>query len=1851
MATLDELDKAYRRSETFRNEVRRRAQTVTPDDAITLSRGYVMNPNLDPEVLVSAQAGGAAEDTLALLGIEMSNNQVANGLVPNTNELSEEELAQRILEVAKPILDDKSLSEEAKDEALKARGLDRATVKQAEVANFFQDNGGIVREIEEAASDTIGFITNLVAQNPVTDFFQRKAEDIGAAKVIGGLQHEVIDPVFDTVRAVGRGAMTVAQSSPQIVENFARTVPSGFSTGGKFYGGPNTLERNIRQGGVVEGIGETLLNGFRASDAGAAVNQLVTTGDVDMGTGWYPGGTVTKDSSRFQREVRGEVLDRTGATKPWSAGLDMSNRMVQTKIIPRDSAAFDLVSGTIDGGFELMADPVGRGKRATRILPGLTDVGGRAMDKFGMYARLERAAREAGDAALAAKYRTSRYRSVGVSKRMLNATGDLDDYQASVRAALMDEAGMIDEGVKRSVIIPAFAKFLSTGRGRRLAERMVEADDVAEILRLHKFNIGPTAARELADATTFDEVIDVYARGMSPDADLANVVRRVPHIGIAPVDNMNGWIKSTLQPHTRFGNFIPSDGARLDANDPVAFLWRIDNLYRIFPTGILDETARGRYSGALRNQRLREAVEVLNNGTQQDVYRLYDEIAADFQDMFIKLGYDADRAKTLTTLRADRSRAGLWTMESIESGANVTSAPVANYFNQLFNGTADIIKPDEFKRIYRSMSKSKQFLRKNPYLSQYGSLMDKRATLVDDIATYEDDLAAAKAAGVQDDIDAAQQTLDVANAELENVTKQVRNMRVSDKSPNADVPVPLLTMLNGTTDILDYVFGSIWKPLALMRGAYITRVAPEEVARVLMGGTFSGGNFGMEYIGAVLNRGYTEDALGYGFEDASRVLDELTNDLSDVTDKLRIVTARQDNAKIAQLTAQKDELEAQLNDAQDAMLNAHGKYISEALIGRNRSKGTASITRDVQLQVQTGGWGRAEKANPGQKSNWVKGIVDRVSFLSKDPVASLLVRLPGPNVQVTVKGVTDTIAQHVAAGRLLSADDPVKVWLEYGEGRKYWDAIREAHADNGIALTLDGWLMKQRDDIARLAGGRYENGQFVDVDDDVLAAIGTGRFNGQDIQFIDKNTGLFRYNDEFKERIGEYHANPNAPEAILFEVSALSNPGRRNALEKATDAFFGGAYGLTSDKLSRSPTFRRMYWKQMEYLLPNMSPSQAERLLASARKAKVDDDLMARLGAAAAAADGKGTIAAADEIAKAGALRYTRDLLFDASKRGSAMDQMRLLLPFGDAWKEVYSTWARIMVDQRGMPAKHLLKGIAGAKDMTVLGPGDIYGEDQDGNIVAMPDGRREGLFWTNPSDGTLMATFPFSREISRTLSGGKIGGMALDFPVENLNIAGSVVPGVGPALAQAVNTAIPDDPQWDWLRQTVFPFGEPVDPASDTGKSNVLQEQFVPGWLRKMSALFPEEGMWGDFRNMLNDTSTDPSYLAAKNWVYKSLSASGDYGADASSQAQLRADAETVVNRMYALRGLAGFTGPAAPLSRFMLDSKEGNVIGALIAEQHRELEAKYLEAGQDPDQAVFDILQMYGPQVWMMVAPNTVSLLSGTAANHTWFDAYRRNKDAVDAYPAIGAYLLPDDGTYDRDVYVSQGRQGLRRPATQQEMYENAATTLMYAAYNNLARQIGPEETRTLEQRQVLAQFKKSLETYYGVSMRGGVAQERRDKQFANLEELVMDAEAGEEAALTLLEGATGEAVMTYMVAREEAQRMAVEELGLTDPDAWATTQAGLPLRASMRKLGEELAAQDPTFGRLYRSVLENEMEDASEDEAATVTTTGPRSFSTDPGSSAPSSGFTTDSGEGIPSSGLTTDPDTSNRFKRGN
>jgi hypothetical protein len=68
-------------------------------------------------------------------------------------------------------------------------------------------------------------------------------------------------------------------------------------------------------------------------------------------------------------------------------------------------------------------------------------------------------------------------------------------------------------------------------------------------------------------------------------------------------------------------------------------------------------------------------------------------------------------------------------------------------------------------------------------------------------------------------------------------------------------------------------------------------------------------------------------------------------------------------------------------------------------------------------------------------------------------------------------------------------------------------------------------------------------------------------------------------------------------------------------------------------------------------------------------------------------------------------------------------------------------------------------------------------------------------------------------------------------------------------------------------------------------------------------------------------------------------------------------------------------------------------------------------------------------------------------------------------------------------------------------------------------------------------------------------------------------------------------GESLRIYLGARERVEQMAIETLGSAN---WQQRKSAAAMRDFMRRIGERLSLQDPSFAKMYQYVFDGEMMD---------------------------------------------------------
>lgn len=1624
--------------------------------------------------------------------------------------------------------------------------------------------------IERMVSDGVGRDADRRRNDPQLDDKDNKAfyESVG-------------DNAMRALKAVSRSAFTVFDS---VTETAVGVLGAPFSPGAR---------QRIQEQGFFDGLGDYLSDIPQSTslwEVGSQISQKGLRG-VDIGSGFFVGGQVEEGQTQRQRDLVGTV-ERNGTSYAWTPGRGFATMLADTGIIQEDSWVWNVSSGLVDAVIAIGTDPtnlIGGVGWGDELVKGVKAVGSRRAAKYVELIQRADNAERYGDVVSAERLRRRAMNDIGadLTGPRIRTAGPTE---MAIRDQLMTEIGA-NSGNIRSVDSAQFLSFLTKRSGTRLVQRMMNETNADVIFDLHRGKIGPTAIRDLKNARTAEEVIGVYMRSfMEPAADLSNMVKAVPNLGLFRMSDMGMWVRNNINANTKLGRMMP-ESSILDLSKPQQYLQRLDQLLKVFPTGLVDNTSR--YSQDLRRELMNKAVDALASGDHTLVYSLNNEIANTFAKMFRAQGYTEDTVTKMTRWSEESNQYMAFAMNQIASGERPDKIPLL--VTQLLSSGAAVIDPAQLQKAIREGGKLRTMLRTTgtgkKYFNKVDELQNARTNL--------------------DQVKLNPASTDVA---IRNAEKEVTRLnRELDGMKTSEQGFALRTM-NGLTLAGDYAMSGLWKPFQLVRGAFIARVVGEETLRTINSGTFGGQGRTLDYFLAAKRGGrYTEDAAGRRFEVGQKRFLRKTDEFAEKDALMEDLTEALSDARRAGRTAEVDRLTTEisvLNDEIDFLIdevNNAMEYFHRATLANQPGAAFAALTKNPKKMLyQSGQAGNVRRTDPEQVGRWVEGMADRLLKFNADPVMRQLARGgPGPRTEFVVNGVRGNITDHVRAGRIANDTEAMAYWLMGGEGRQHLNKIANAYRAGDEAFDPENmadvvnWLDKLKTELRYVVGGQVDEatGNMVGFDVDLLEVIASGRFQGRRINQMVKADRTTRMDGGYLDHLRRFADQDQAPEWIEHLGDNIYGEQKEKIISQIAGWFFTQAYGQASDKLARSPVFRRVYWKQMAQMVDRLDPEEAGKLLAQAQKAKLQPKLLKDLETRISIAKGTAKISDLDDVAKGAALAATRDLLFDASQRGATFDQMRLIIPFGDAWKEVMSTWGRLFVQQRGANLYRTLRnaeGLMGA-DAGPFGPGDLYGYDQlTGEFTPGMDGERENFIYTDPIAKDKRIMVPWSRQLSQGIL--KMGGLenapgvGMGIPVRNMSIAGGILPGIGPVADRLVNTFVPDDPSYEWVRRALFPFGAPADPDTPAGQQGI-EEVLLPPWARKISAIVPRDfPVLGWMANMVLDKQNDPAYQSTLSQLYASIVTSGAYSSSFEDQQQAQADAERAADKILAFRGLLQGFAPGAPLATYFARTEEGDVMAALLVDQLKKLEEIFIEQGDSPDKALGLILDTYGPDVWLYSAPVSGAQYKGIEATEDYLAFYQRNRETIQQYGLIGGFLGPVGGEFSIEAYGALGREGVYQIGTPQERYEAAALQLGFLAYNRFRDSLPPEQYRNNMDKILLSRVRDSVEETFNIDLENPRRRSERERQINQAETLVRAADAGVEGPAKLVDNETGEALRTYLTARARIDELA-KGSGVIN---WQRAKDGIILRDGLRMIGRELSEQNPGFAKMYQFVFDREMLD---------------------------------------------------------
>ena len=604
------------------------------------------------------------------------------------------------------------------------------------------------------------------------------------------------------------------------------------------------------------------------------------------------------------------------------------------------------------------------------------------------------------------------------------------------------------------------------------------------------------------------------------------------------------------------------------------------------------------------------------------------------------------------------------------------------------------------------------------------------------------------------------------------------------------------------------------------------------------------------------------------------------------------------------------------------------------------------------------------------------------------------------------------------------------------------------------------------------------------------------------------------------------------------------------AMDSFVDFFFVGLYGKATQVLEKSPVFRQVYYREVLDNADLLSPSAAREIIdrAKVNAGELGVNLNRYLGgkkvlqkledvAKNTTSKATGTLEQLDDYAKAIALNETKQILYNATERSNFEDVMRIIVPFGAAWKEVFGTYAKAVIEDPTRLRK---------AQLIVTG-----GERVDMGIFGGTEG--QGFFYKDATTGEYSFNFPLSGAITQLLTGQTA---PLQAPLKRVSIGLGVVPSIGPMAQIAASAIIPDTPSADAISKILLPYGE---------KSSM---NIAPMWVSRLV-----EAVQGNTLNL--QTVYGNTYIE----TLRALSASGEYDlSDLDEQEKLYADARNKARWITGLRALGQFFGPTSPSPEFQIDTLQGDMYGTQLVKEFQKLQ------NENYDTAVKRFLEIYGNDAILYVSNKTESVAGGLEATDDFGDWERsEGKGLINKYRDVAGFMAPGGDDFSFEVWSRQIEKGLRRRLTDREIVELAQYRVAAAQYRELRDKLPPNPTD--EQKAWLRQWRKKLNKEYpGFPV---VAEFNPGEFPGKIEQL---GRLVQEPALA--DNDIAKATKMYLTARRNAIQQYVDAGG--SESGFKTAQATENLRAWLVGVAKALREEVPEFSRIYDRLLSAEVEE---------------------------------------------------------
>ena len=948
-----------------------------------------------------------------------------------------------------------------------------------------------------------------------------------------------------------------------------------------------------------------------------------------------------------------------------------------------------------------------------------------------------------------------------------------------------------------------------------------------------------------------------------------------------------------------------------------------------------------------------------------------------------------------------------------------------------------------------------------------------------------------------------------------------------------------LAPIRGLTNAGDFLIGNVWKKFVLVRPAYAIRNIMEEQTRV----------FGTGHI-SFFNRPGTAIAMWIGRENSSNPVRRLLSHFDPYKN-----TIGGQNLKLGKT---KDEFSGEV--IAHEMTEDYLKFIQNTF--------STSMERDAVKISQIARASEVEVGHP----KFFDAIANEIRML-RNTVAARAVIINEKNPQGAVDYLLRGKGKEEWLKFVNSKPEDVKNFLLSDEGLMMFLYTGKDEAGRLVSLAA------RIEEVAGNGGpasvgikSLIANGEFKSIAGDlkVPTAVDSAQNSIKNAREVAKGRKAIQdTNEEFAGSLKQYFEGQGDWKGLRFKVPEQLTLAEMNKKINWIDDFFNVVVKFEK-QTTMGPEWRQTYWDAIYDIAQGLDEAAVVKLAEVAEKSlsplvswtgkSIGKEHRVWQAFKSTKPGGNITLDEAHAYAANVANQKTANLFYDASKKRLLYHQLRLLLPFGQAWDDTIQAWARIALDNPDQVYK-----VAKSVEWLTSPESSALYQLTDARDIYDPN---DGFFFSDKKTGERRLFVPILGSALNMLTNvATLRGFSTEGPYTytstplSFNFAfasGSVMPGVGPGISFSLSLldSLNADPMnllpkglREPLDKLIFPFGRPN-----------TQEGVVETFL-----------LSGNWRRILSGPFVEASYSSSFGPIMNYLMSDGDYDLnDTEDQAQLVKDTTLFAKWFTTFRGLVGLAAAAPLIPEAISKDEDGDVsLSVALYNDFKELE---INSGGNYNKAYADFLDLYGPQYIFSIIGTT----TGAPTNLLTYEKIMDDPSVLTKYNDTYGFFYPGGG-FSQELFRWQQRRGVKKRLSAQDIVNKATSIRYYAAKDRLLTRAMAENWPA--ERLELAN-KDLTKTYAmrGLTQTGDSYKNKR--VMLQLKEAVNDDRFVDSDAV--------DGLRRYLYFRDTALTAAGKKL-----DGTLKSKGTIEQRKWLAQKAKEIIQDNPEFYKMFYSFFRNELD----------------------------------------------------------